>query len=239
LEIVGLGLTFNRMINQINCLMQEKDIKEKERMEAEIDALQSQINPHFISNTLNAIHLMAMIAKVESIERMTEAFIKIVNATLSKKGRYFTIEEEVNNLHNYLYIMKVRYGDTFDYHIQIEPEILHKWILRLTLQPILENALQHGISDIDRRGSLQIKGWERPRGIVFEIRDNGAGLTFEQIENLLQQKADSKNGVTGMGIRNVNDRIKLNHGQEYGLSIESEPGVFTLVRIHLPSLTEV
>jgi two-component system, sensor histidine kinase YesM len=236
LEVVELGRTFNRMVGEISTLMEERDRKEKLRLEAEIDALQSQINPHFMSNTLNAIRFMAMISKVESIEKMTEAFIKILNATFVKKSKWISISEEMEHLESYLYIMNIRYGNTFDFQINVESEILCKRIIRLTLQPILENALLHGISDVDRRGILLLTGRQTDRGVLFEIRDNGIGLSQDQIDQLLLHEEHHAKGFTGMGIRNVDRRIKLNHGLDYGLTITSEINQYTLVRVLLPDL---
>lgn len=235
-EIYELGKSFNRMVQEIKKLIIERDSKEREKNKAEIEVLQSQINPHFLSNTLNSIRLMAMIAKVESIKNMTDAFIKLLSASFAKSGKFITIEEELENLKNYIYIMKIRYGDKFSVNMDIEQQIENHYVLRLILQPIVENAIFHGISELEERGEISVKGYAREKEVIFEVRDNGIGMTAEQIEKLL--KVDSKNlrGFSSIGVRNVDRRIKLNHGNAYGLQIESIYGEYTLVKMVLPAI---
>jgi two-component system sensor histidine kinase YesM len=234
-ELYELGVSFNRMVRQIKRLITERDLEERQRINAEIEALQSQISPHFLSNTLNAIRLMAMIAKSDNIKNMTDALIKLMQASFARKGKYIHIGEELENLKSYLYIMKVRYGDKFDTIIDIENDIKGYFALGLILQPIVENSILHGISDMGKKGEIIIKGYESEHSIFFEVQDNGVGMTSEQIERLLQEHdfSDSK-GFSKIGIRNVNQRIKLNHGTSYGLKIESELGKYTRITIKLP-----
>lgn len=237
-EIYELGRSFNRMVQEIKKLIIERDIKEREKNKAEIEVLQSQINPHFLSNTLNSIRLMAMIAKVESIKNMTDAFIKLLSASFAKGGKLITIAEEIENLKNYIYIMKIRYGDKFDVNIGVEEQIEKHYILRLILQPIVENAILHGVSELEKRGEILVKGYMKDNDVIFEIRDNGIGMTAGQIEKLLTGDNRNVRGFSSIGVRNVDRRIKLNHGDKYGLRIESVFGEYTLVRMTLPVLPD-
>ncbi|MCX7711884.1 MAG: sensor histidine kinase [Clostridia bacterium] len=237
-EIQALGRAFNKMVLEIRNLIKERDLKERQRSKAEIEALQSQINPHFISNTLNSIRLMAMIAKVDSIKNITEAFMKLLTESFGKGGTMTTVEREIENLKNYVYIMKVRYGDKFDVEFNVSEDIKSCCILKLVLQPILENAITHGVSEIEEKGIISIKGCSDEGDIQFEILDNGHGMSEEQVERLLSEDFKNPRGFSSIGIWNVDRRIKLNHGEKYGLRIDSALGEFTKVRILLPMIKE-
>jgi two-component system sensor histidine kinase YesM len=236
-EINNLGKSFNNMVSEIRKLINERDTKEKEREKAEIEALQSQINPHFISNTLNSIRLMAMIAKADSIKNMTEAFMKLLNSTFNKKGIFNTIENEMDVLRSYIHIMKVRFGDKFDVEFQVDKSTRQLYVLKLVLQPILENAIYHGISDLDNKGLITIKSYRVSNDLVLEVRDNGKGMTEEELNELMSEGYRNTKGFNGIGLKNVDKRIKLNHGSKYGLKIESVFGEFTNVVILLPIIS--
>jgi len=237
-EIQNLSRSFNKMVYEIKTLLAERNLKERERSKAEIEALQSQINPHFISNTLNSIRLMAMIAKVDSIKNITEAFMKLLSESFGRGGTITTVGMEIENLKNYTYIMKVRYGDKFDVDFEVDDEIREYYILKLLLQPILENSITHGISEIEEKGRVTIKGCKAREDLLFEITDNGIGMTEESINRLLSEDYKNPKGFSSIGIKNVNQRIKLNHGEKYGLSIESKTGEYTRVKILLPALKD-
>ncbi len=236
-EINNLGKSFNKMVSEIKKLINERDIKQKEKEKAEIEALQSQINPHFISNTLNSIRLMAMIAKVDSIKNMTEAFMKLLTSTFSRKGVFNTMEAELDVLRSYVYIMKVRFGDKFDVVFEMDESIRQCYILRLVLQPILENAILHGISDIEEKGLIKVKGYGLKGDLVVEIIDNGKGMSEEELKSLMSDEHRNTKGFNGMGLKNVDKRIKLNYGNGYGIKIDSVLGEYTNVKVILPYIT--
>ena len=237
-ELYQLGESFNRMVRQVKFLIIERDLKERQRNQAEIEVLQSQINPHFLSNTLNSIRLMAMIAKTDSIKNMTNALIKLLQASFAKRGKFISVSEELENLESYLHIMKVRFGDKFDTFFEIEEEVKGYSVLRLILQPIVENSILHGVSELDNKGLITVKGYKKEHKLYFEIEDNGVGMTQEQIEKLLEDSESNSKGFSSIGIKNVDRRIKLNHGNEFGLFIESEPGSYTRITIHLPAMVK-
>ena len=234
-ELYQLGESFNTMVRQIKRLIIERDLKERQRNQAEIEVLQSQINPHFLSNTLNSIRLMAMIAKVDSIKDMTDALIKLVHASFAKQGKFIPIAEEIENLNSYLHIMKVRYGDKFDTYFEIEEGLEQYYVLRLILQPIVENSILHGVSELEKKGLIRIKGYKIEHDVFFEIEDNGVGMTQEQVERLLEDDKSNTRGFSKIGIKNVDKRIKLNHGKNYGLKIDSIYGQYTRITIKLPA----
>lgn len=237
-EINVLGETFNKMVFEIKNLMIERDNKERERSKAEIEVLQSQINPHFISNTLNSIRLMAMMANMESISNMTGALIKLLQAAFGKSGKLIKVKEELDNLKDYIYIMKVRYGERFDVVFHINENVGDIYILRLMLQPIIENGILHGVNELEEKGLITIDGFLSDGDLIFEITDNGVGMTEEQIQKVLGEDCRNTKGFTGMGIMNVDRRIKLNYGEKYGISIESILGKFTKVKITLPIIND-
>jgi two-component system, sensor histidine kinase YesM len=237
-EFYQLGTSFNKMVHEVKKLMAERDMKEKERLKAELEALKSQINPHFIANTLNSIRLMAMIAKVDSIQNMTEAFMKLLTSSLGKDEATITIAAEMENLRNYIHIMKVRFGDNFDVSFNVDETLDKTSILKMLLQPILENAILHGMSETEAKGVIQVTVSHIQEDIVFEIYDNGVGISSEQIQELLTVDHRNPKGFSSIGIRNVDRRIKLNYGNRYGLTIESSPGEYTRVKILLPMLND-
>jgi len=235
-EIYRLGSTFNKMVCEIKQLMTERDFKERERSRAEIEALQAQINPHFISNTLSSIRFMAMVAKVDSIKDMTEAFIKIVSASFNRGGKFTTIEKEIETLKSYVYIMKVRHGNKYDVNFEENEVVKGHYLLKMVIQPILENAMLHGVNDMERKGLISVRFNMIEKYIVVEVEDNGIGMKQEQIEKLLNDDCGDGKGFTGLGIRNVDKRIKLNYGDGYGVRIESKYEEFTKIKVYLPIL---
>lgn len=238
-EIKALGSSFNNMIYEVNNLMIERDLKEKERSKEEMRALQAQINPHFIYNTLNSIRLMAMIAKVESIKNMTDAFMKLLSSTFKHESNFIRIKDEIECLRNYAHIMKVRYGDNFELQIDVHEKIMSYYIIKLILQPIVENCILHGFNDLDGKGKITIKGYIQDENIIFEVTDNGIGMFQEQIEKLLTEEETHRRSFNQIGIKNVHKRIKLNHGDKYGLSIESESNKYTTIRLLLPIIRKI
>ncbi len=235
-EIHNLGKAFNKMVSEINNLIKEKDKKERERNRAEIEVLQSQINPHFLSNTLNAIRFMAMISKVDNITQMTESLIRLLNASFGKRGKYIQIKDELEDLKSYIHIMKIRYADKFDVDFEIDERMKELYILRLLLQPIIENAILHGTCSSEEKGYITVKGYYCNQHIIFEIKDIGIGMSEEQINRVLNENCKNEKGFTSMGVGNVNKRIQLNHGKEYGITIESELNSYTKVTLKLPAL---
>lgn len=233
-EIYQLGKAFNRMVKKIQNLIEERNLKEKEKNEAEMEALQAQINPHFIANTLSTIRFMAMIAKVDNIKEMTEAFINIVSSSFNRKSRFHTIETEICVLESYVYIMQVRYGNKFEVHFEADEEVKSLFVLKMLVQPIVENAIVHGVSDLERSGRIDVRIKKDRDQLLVEVEDNGVGIDKEKMQKILTEDQRSKKGFTGLGINNVDQRIKLNHGGEYGLSIESVLDQYTLFKIVLP-----
>ncbi|UKS31198.1 sensor histidine kinase [Paenibacillus sp. HWE-109] len=234
LEIYSLGKTFQNMTVRIQELIVERQEQEKLKNRAEIDALQSQINPHFLVNTLNAIKIMAMLSKATNLVEMTDSLIKLLSSTFHRGGSYIQLFDEMQSLEKYIHIMKVRYGDRFKVEYDLDESVTDTYILKLLLQPILENAIIHGFYGKEAMGIVKITGRKHSGQLVITITDNGKGMEQKTMEALLQEK--KVESLCGIGIANVNDRIRLNYGEPYGLEINSKLGVGTEVIVVLPLL---
>ncbi|MBL4935997.1 histidine kinase [Clostridium sp. YIM B02515] len=237
-EINELGSNYNKMLNDIKMLMIERDLKERERSKEEIKVLQAQINPHFIYNTLNVIKLMAMISKAESIRKVTDSFMKLLSATFRDESTFITVREELDYLDNYAEIMKVRFGNDFNLMIKVQEEVKELYIIKLILQPIVENAIIHGVNEIEGEKNIIISGYISEGYLIFEVEDNGRGMTEEEIKNIFAAKEKKETSIKHIGIENIRSRISLNCGEEYGVKIESEKDKYTRVKLILPVLME-
>ncbi|CAH1231102.1 hypothetical protein PAECIP111891_06802 [Paenibacillus allorhizoplanae] len=232
LEIYSLGKTFQSMTVRMQELIIERQEQEKLKNRAEIDALQSQINPHFLVNTLNAIKIMAMLVKAANLVEMTDSLIKLLSSTFHRDGSYIQLTDEMQNLEKYIFIMKVRYGERFKVEYDFEDHVKDTFILKLLLQPIVENAIIHGFYGKEVMGIVKISGKRVGDQLLITIVDNGKGMEQRTMEALLNEK--KVESLCGIGIANVNDRIRLNYGESYGLQIKSELGVGTEVNVTLP-----
>jgi two-component system sensor histidine kinase YesM len=226
-EIAELGMSFNVMVGKIKELLDAK-IKEHENLKkAELRALQAQINPHFLYNTLDAIIWMAEAKKIEQVVELVSVLSRFFRITLSKGKDWITVREEIEHVESYLAIQKVRYRDILDYRIEVPDNLRDGEILKLTLQPLVENALYHGIKNKRNGGTIIVRAQQLDDDrLQIQIKDNGIGMTQErlaQIQALLEgDSGDEVISESGYGVNNVNQRIKLYYGKAYGLTIESE-----------------
>lgn len=234
-EIGQLARTFNMMVGQIKNLMQEIFDTHENKRKSELQLLQAQINPHFLYNTLDSIVWMAETKKHEEVVEMTSALAKLFRAGITKEQELVPIRIELEHITNYLLIQKMRYSSKFDYRLDISDSILGYKTLKILLQPFVENAIYHGIRNKPDSGTIVIRGMESPDGIVFEIEDDGLGMTEEQLDKIWEAPdGEWKNG--GIGIRNVNERIRLYFGHAYEISIRSELAEGTCVTIRIPKI---
>lgn len=232
-EIFVLGHSFNEMTLRIQELIKEREIKETARLNAEMSALQSQIGPHFLVNTLNAIKIMALMAKAPHIQKMTESLMHLVSSAFNRGGNYTTVREELKLLDDYFTIMRIRYGDRFEVHTELEDEISESMMLKLLLQPLVENSIVHGFHGLDRKGFIHIRGYKLgDRYIGITIRDNGNGFEGE-----LTARKPGQETFNGIGLSNVHSRIELQYGHEGRLMIKSVPGEGTQIDLVLPLLS--
>ena len=226
------------MIFKIKELMKQIMKEQDQKRIIELKALQDQINPHFLYNTLDSIIWLAANRKNKAVLEMTSALAKLFRIGISKGDQIITIENEIEHITSYLTIQKMRYRDKFDYSINIDPEILQMKTVKLILQPIVENSIYHGIKNKRGNGHIEITGKKVESGIILEITDNGVGMTADQIEALLLPKK-SNSHPSGIGMHNVNDRIKLYFGPKFGIECKSCPDKGTRISIYLPFIKDI
>lgn len=238
-EIQKLNTSVNQMIKKIGQLVDDIRVEEINLRAAELRLLQEQINPHFLYNTLDNIIWLAESGEDEEVVKMVSSLSSFFRTTLSKGRDYITIAEEREHIESYLSIQKFRYRDILSYDIDFEDEILEHSILKLTLQPIVENALYHGIKNKRGMGHIQIDGRMAGDNIEFIVSDNGIGMREEEAEHLRKVisglVSDDRSGG-GFGLVNVNQRLQLNYGKEYGLNIESTYNEGTTIRVKIPAV---
>ena len=197
--------------------------------------LRAQINPHFLYNTLDSIQWMCEEEKTEDAITMVGALAQLFRISISKGYELIPIEKEIQHAKNYLVIQSYRYKDQFIYNFDIDEEVLPYLCNKITIQPIIENALYHGISRMVDEGEISISVHKVGNDIIMKIKDNGVGMSEEQVQNILKkERTDSK----GIGVKNVNDRIKIYFGNNYGIVVESELDVGTTITIKIPAVME-
>ena len=238
-ELTSLCTAFNQMVEKIRRLTMQIEQKERQRAQAEIDALQFQINPHFLSNTLNAIRMMATMIRAENIQKMTAATMAILNASFRTTGAFARLDEQIEQLESYIYIMKVRFGDRFEVEFDCDEAARSCFVMKMLIQPLLENAILHGIREIEGPGRIRMTARRETDRLEIIVADNGVGMSPETIAAVWKPEAHQHKGFQCIGIRNVHDRIRLYHGDAYGLNIASEPGQGVTVICVLPIMTKL
>ncbi|AWI05343.1 sensor histidine kinase [Clostridium drakei] len=237
-EIGQLGNSFNNMIREIRNLIKLVHIEERNKRKAEINILQSQIKPHFIYNTLDTIQWMAQEHEAEGVVEMVGNLTNLLRIGLNNGDEIIKLKYEIKHVESYLTIQKVRYEDKISYEIDVDESILENNVIKLILQPLVENAIYHGIKEKRGKGKIIIKGSIQNEKIHIKIIDNGIGIRkdkLREINNLLKEKDSSKRKI-GYGSFNVNERIRLNYGEEYGIYYTSKYGKWTAVHIWHPIL---
>ena len=234
-ELQHLGRSIGDMAKRIKKLMQDIVAEHESKRKSEFDTLQSQINPHFLYNTLDIIVWMIENEQKQEAVKVVTALARFFRISLSKGKSIITVHDELEHVRNYLTIQQMRFKNKFVYEIRAEEDTMGLACLKLMLQPLVENAIYHGMEFMDGDGLIEIQVKKEGKDLWIEVRDNGFGMTKEQVENLLSEKphVSSRRG-SGIGVKNVNERIRLYFGEDYGLIIESEPDEGCLIRRHLP-----
>jgi two-component system sensor histidine kinase YesM len=214
--------------------MHEVVLEQEAKRKSEMKALQAQINPHFLYNTLDSIVWMAETNNSEVVT-MTEALARLFRITLSRGEDQITLEQELEHVRNYLIIQSLRYINKFDYELDAEESLLQNKVLKLILQPLVENSIYHGIKNKRQKGHIRITARAEHGRLLILVQDDGIGMSPEKAATILQSAAsDHKDRFSGIGVRNVHERIQLYYGPEYGLQFESKPGEGTTVKVWLP-----
>ena len=236
-EIRDLGYSVQKSYEQIEDLMKEIIRQQNERRKSEMDALQSQINPHFLYNTLESITWMVEAGKNKEAVFMISELAKLLRISLSKGRTIIKISDELQHSKSYMNIQMVRYKERFKIRFEVDDEINDYCIVKLVIQPILENAIYYGVGDIDiDDGEIVVTGKKINDDIFITVEDNGIGMREEVVENILKDNNKTPKHGSGVGVINVHSRIKLMFGDEYGLSVESEADEGTKVTIHIPAI---
>jgi len=239
-ELGVVAANFNDMVSELRFLIEEVRRKEHLKRIAELKTLQAQINPHFLSNTLNTVRWLANIQKAENIASIMDSLVRLLHGAMGKGEELVTVREEISYVKHYLNIMAYRYYDKFHVGFHLEERILDCKILKFIVQPIVENCLLHGLEPSEGQGLIVIKGYLDGDKLRISVTDNGVGMTPDMLDNLLGTNREHGKNIqlSGMGIRNVDERIKLYFGEQYGVSIQSVPNVFTTVDIIIPANIE-
>lgn len=229
-EIGMLYRGFGSMMKRIRTLINEVYLSKISQKEAELKALQAQINPHFLYNTLSLINWKALAAGEEDISRMTLALSTFYRTALNRGRNVLQVETELSNTRAYLEIQSMLHDGDFDYEIEAQTEILQCESLNLILQPLVENAIHHGIEEkTDGRGKITVRGWKEDNCVWFMVEDNGVGMEQEVADKILTMESK------GYGVRNVDERIRLCYGEKYAMKVESVVGKGTKMTIHFPA----
>lgn len=237
-EIQHLGLTIRFMVEELQELTDKMVKEQEEKRKNELDALQSQINPHFLYNTLDSIMWMIESERYEDAVSMVQALGRLLRISLSRGKNVISVGDELQHARSYLAIQRYRYKNKFTSYFEVEPDIEQYKTIKLVIQPLIENAIYYGMEYMDGEGEIHIRAYTREQDLYLEVEDNGPGMPEEQVEHLLTGGEKARQKGSGIGLKNVNQRIQLYFGTQYGLEIESEPDEGTVVRIHIPKTTE-
>ena len=236
-----LSSSFNTMISKVNVLMKIIVEKESERINAQFKAFQAQINPHFLFNTLQVVRTIAMDNNVKSIADIAKSLAKMFRYSINRDNEIVTIGEEIEHVRNYISIQKYRYGEKFDVEYDLDDDVCKYKIIKFIIQPLIENAIYHGIETKRGRGHLRITARKHENTVIVKVIDDGIGIPEDKVNNINRafqgfeyKEEKQEHGSIGIGITNVDSRIKLYYGKNYGLKIESSENSGTMVQITIP-----
>lgn len=230
-EVVQLTKSYNVMIRRIRNLMDQIVIEQEAKRKSELSSLQAQINPHFLYNTLDSIVWMAEHEKHEDVILMTGSLASLFRISISKGAMIIPVQKELDHAKHYLTIQKMRYKEKFEFEFDVDEEIYKYETIKLILQPMIENSIYHGIRHMVDEGRIYIRAYVKDDFLIFEVEDDGLGMSEETADGILYNTNSTENGV---GVHNVHERIQLMYGKEYGLEIESEIEVGTKITFRMP-----
>ncbi|MDS0524828.1 histidine kinase [Clostridium sp. SHJSY1] len=237
-EIGILVKSYNEMKNRINHLITINYKNKIEQKELDLRQLQNQINPHFIYNTLESIHMMAEINDDLETSTMAEYFGSIIRYSMNRKVNTVLLKDEIRIIDNYIYLQRIRFDQLFNIENLIEPEVLNCEIIKMIIQPLIENSIYHGLSECNGDGKIIIQGQHINDNLLLTVSDNGTGIDDIILKDLNDYINDKNSKFKGIALRNINKRLKLNYGDEYGLEIFSVLGKGTSMTLTLPYIVE-
>jgi two-component system sensor histidine kinase YesM len=232
-EIGILASGFNMMMDRMKDLLVNIGVEQRKKREYELALIQAQIKPHFLYNTLDVIYTLSEMGRARDVQRTTKALADFYRVALSNGRDQISLQEELNNVQDYLSIQRIRYSDVFNFEIDIQPEVLSCIIPKLTIQPLVENAIYHGLKTKGFFGELRIDAWREDDKVILKVKDDGVGISNERLQALIAAMKDQDKPV-GYGVSSVHQRIRLYFGEEYGLYITSREDLGTEITIELP-----
>ncbi len=232
-EIGEIGNGFLRMVDQLKDTINDVYVSKIKQREAEITALQAQINPHFLYNTLDSIHWLAVKRKNYDVSEQIEALAEIFRHVLNKGEPLVTVRQELDFLESYLFVQKRKYGNRIKLHVEAEPDLMNCKMPKLVLQPLVENAILHGLEQVVEGGVIEVEIAKVSERIRFVVADNGAGTDETEIRQMMKSDHEVKNVFA---LKNIDDRIKLTYGQDFGLTFTSKIGIGTRVEVLIPHI---
>jgi|LGOV01.1.fsa_nt_gb two-component system sensor histidine kinase YesM len=232
-ELVELGDSFNEMIDEISSLMNEVLNEQMSKRKTQLIALQNQINPHFLYNTLDSILYLSENKRNEDVEQMIVALSKFFRTSISNEKNVIPLSEEIDHIQSYLLIQKIRYHNRFSYTFEIDESLLDFNVLKLGLQPIVENAIYHGINPETEDNIITIRAYRTDYFVCVEVQNNGYGISEKDIQKIYEGFKDQST-TKHIGLRNTNQRLQLYYGEKSRLEIKSELDEYTIVRVYFP-----
>ena len=227
-ELVDLAQQFNKMLDQIEQLMEAVKTEEQNVRRYELRALSAQINPHFLYNTLDTIVWMSEFNDSKRVVELTKSLAQYFRLALNQGHEQIALKDEIDHVRQYLFIQKQRYGDKLRYEIEEDESLADYKLPKLILQPLVENAIYHGIKEIDRPGIIRVTSTVEEGKLVLSIYDNGCGFDLQDSSEKTLLR------LGGVGLKNVDQRLRLQFGEGYRMEIQSEQDIFTLIKIYLP-----
>lgn len=232
-EIAEIGRAFNRLVRHINGLIRAQKKMYEQKQQLEMNALQAQINPHFLYNTLDSVRWMAVIQKANGIADTVMSLENLLRNMAKGAGDKITLREELSLAQDYVNLQQVRYMEIFDYICDVPEEYMDYMIVKMSMQPVIENAILHGIVPTGIYGEIKVGIRETEKDLYISIEDNGTGVDGKELQQLVKNRK-SKNTMSGIGVANVDERLRMMYGKKYGLLFEGEKGRFARVIIHIP-----
>lgn len=234
-EMQVLAEKFDHMVSQVHMMFEEVKETEKEKREMEMLALQAQINPHFLYNTLNSILWLSELQGADKVTQMLDSLIKVLQYTVDNTKEFVRVRDEVAFIHNYIRILNFRYFERFSFIFDIKEDTLEYEMPRFILQPLVENAVLHGFDNNDLNATVKLSIHLQDGELFLCVSDDGRGMPEEKIREILHTDSSSKKSLNKIGLYNVNQRICLTYGEEYAIHIDSKVGCFTKVTVRIPA----
>lgn len=240
-EIGHLNLSFQNMAKNIIELFEKLETEHNIREKYRFESLRAQLNPHFLFNSLNTIRWMAILRKADNIVENVDALVNLMNYSMSRGSEFVALREEIEHIRSYVHIQNSRYGGKIELEVEVDSVMMDMQIIRFILQPAVENAIIHGYKDANRQGTILVKAIPEQNNLALYVMDDGVGIEQDRLASILveeQVKRGNEKKISGIGLKIVNERLKMSYGHKYGVWIESEAGKGTVVKFLLPMVQE-